>query len=117
MPGTRVSYFQLRQNGEYVCRTMFSYMDQDGEISQSRQTPDQLPARDHFIDPGSLGAPAGSTVWFYLWVLGSPPLFDQSGTTAFIYDPAVRNFAHYTCSGTTTNVGLLQDALSIADPS
>jgi len=105
-----VGKFTLRQNGGYVCRTMFNCMDENGDTFQSKQTGNQLQYQNYTISPSDLGVPDGSTVWFYLWVMAS--LNDQTGAQAFIFDKSSPSVAHYSCSGITINVGLNLDGLS-----
>lgn len=94
----KVSKFKLNQQGGYVCRTEFVYMDSNGQTTQSKQTDNELLGQSYTTSPGSLGVPDGSTVWMKIWVMAGN---DNQASQAFIYDSSSSLTAEYTCSGTT----------------
>ncbi|KAB2913898.1 MAG: hypothetical protein F9K23_15625 [Bacteroidetes bacterium] len=98
-----VGQFTLHQQGNYVCRTEFVYMDDNGRLQQSNQTGNVFLDQTYTTDPGSLGVPDGSILWMKIWVmLGN----DNQDTQAFIYQKGASATAVYTCSGTTLNNNL-----------
>ncbi|MGV3598868.1 MAG: hypothetical protein ACO1PI_13455 [Bacteroidota bacterium] len=98
-----VGQFTLHQQGGYVCRTEFVYMDENGQLQQSGQTDNELLGQTYTTDPGSLGVPDGSILWMKIWVmLGT----DNQASQAFIYQKGASATAVYTCSGTTLNNNL-----------
>ncbi len=104
----RVGKFKLNQQGGYVCRTEFVYMDDNGQLVQSSQTENELLGQTYTTDPGSLGVPDGSTVWMKIWVmLGT----DNQALQAFQYQAGNSRVAEYTCSGTTLSSHLALDGI------
>lgn len=104
MAMTQVGKFTLNQQGGYVCRTMFNYLDDNGNMHQSAQTSNELIDQSYITDPGDLGVPDGSIVTFYLWVMAGN---DEAATQSFIYTRGSKNNATYMCNGTTLIGGKL----------
>ncbi|GAB3575341.1 hypothetical protein [Hymenobacter daeguensis] len=98
-----VGKFTLNQQGGYVCRTEFVYLDDSGQQHQSSQTSNELLGQSYTTDPGDLGVPDGSIVWMKIWVMWGN---DNQATQAFIYQKGSAKTATYTCSGTTLSNNL-----------
>ena len=105
----RVGQFKLNQQGGYVCRTEFVYMNDEGQNVQSSQTSNELLGQSYTTNPGDLGVPAGSTLWMKIWVMWGT---DNQASQAFIYDPTSSLTAEYTCSGTTLGNNLALNGVS-----
>ena len=104
----KIGKFKLNQQGGYVCRTEFVYLDDNGQLVQSSQTGNELLGQSYTTDPGSLSVPDGSTVWMKIWVmLGT----DNQALQAFEYHAGDSHVAEYTCSGTTLSNHLALDGI------
>lgn len=100
-----VGQFTLNQQGGYVARTEFKYIDMNnGNSGMSSQTGNQLVDQSYTTDPGTLGVPDGSIVTFYLWVMAGT---DETATQSFIYESGNPATAVYMCNGTTLIGGKL----------
>ncbi len=105
----KVGKFSLHQQGGYVCRTEFVYLDDNGQLQQSSQTSNELLGQTYTTDPGDLGVPDGSILWMKIWVmLGT----DNQATQAFMYQKGSNQTANYTCSGTTLSNSLALNGVS-----
>ncbi|SHH84286.1 hypothetical protein [Flavobacterium defluvii] len=104
-----VGKFKLNQQGGYVCRTEFVYLDQNGQLQSSSQTGNELLGQSYTTDPGSLGVPDGSTLWMKIWVMAG---HDNQAQQAFTYQAGNSSIADYTCSGTTLSNHLALDGVS-----
>ncbi|KOP39404.1 hypothetical protein SAMN05444671_3716 [Flavobacterium sp. CF108] len=104
-----VGKFKLNQQGGYVCRTEFVYLDSNGQLQSSSQTGNELLGQSYTTDPGSLGVPDGSTLWMKIWVMAG---HDNQAQQAFIYQSGNSAVADYTCSGTTLSNHLALDGVS-----
>lgn len=104
-----VGKFKLNQQGGYVCRTEFVYMDPNGQLKHSSQTSDELLGQSYTTDPSSLGVPDGSTLWMKIWVMAG---HDNQATQAFLYQSGNTSIADYTCSGTTLSNHLALDGVN-----
>jgi hypothetical protein len=100
----QVGKFTLNQQGGYVARTMFIYVDENGQEVHSQQTGNELVDQSYTTDPGTLGVPDGSLVSFYLWVMAGN---DERSTQIFQYTKGSPNTAVYMCNGTTLIGGKL----------
>jgi hypothetical protein len=105
----KVGKFKLNQQGGYVCRTEFVYMNDNGQNVQSSQTGDELLGQSYTTDPGSLGVPDGSVLWMKIWVMWGT---DNQASQAFIYESGNSSVAEYTCSGTTLGNNLALNGVS-----
>ena len=98
MPIQEVGKFKLNQQGGYVCRTEFVWLDEHGQLQQSAQTGDELLGQSYTTDPGSLGVPDQSITWMKIDVVWGT---DNQATQSFKYVNGSPKVAEYTCSGTT----------------
>jgi len=104
----KVGKFKLNQQGGYVCRTEFVYLDDNGQMVQSSQSGNELLGQSYTTDPGTLGVPNGATLWLKIWVMWGT---DHQATQGFIYDSGNPKTAEYTCSGTTLGNHLSLDGV------
>lgn len=94
-----VGQFSLIQDGGYVARTEFQFIDPNtGHTGMSQQTNNELNPGTYITDPGPLGVPDGAIVTFYLWVMAG---YDQLANESFIYKRGSTNTAQYRCKGVT----------------
>lgn len=106
---TPIGKFTLHQQGGYVCRTMFEYVDDSGQTVESHQTGNELLGQTYTTDPGDLGVPDGSMVWMKIWVMAG---YDNQARQAFLYKKGGGAVAEYTCSGTTLANHLALDGVN-----
>lgn len=104
-----VGKFKLDQQGGYVCKTEFVYMDNEGQLHTSSRTGEELLGQTYVTDPGDLGVPNGSTLWMKIWVMAG---HDNQAKQAFIYQKGNSSTADYTCSGTTLGNHLALEGVS-----
>jgi len=105
----QVGKFKLNQQGGYVCRTEFVYLDENGQLQHSSQTSNELLGQSYTTDPGDLGVPDGSITWMKIWVMAGT---DNQANQAFTYTKGNSQTADYTCSGTTLSNHLALDGVS-----
>lgn len=105
----QIGKFTLNQQGGYVCRTMFAYVDGNGQLVESHQTGNELLGQTYTTDPCDLGVPNGSMLWMKIWVMAG---YDNQASQAFIYQQGGGSIAVYTCSGTTLSNHLSLDAVN-----
>lgn len=94
----QVGSFRLAQQGFYVAKTQFIYMDDNGQNVPSNTTGDELIDQTYTTDPGSLGVPDGSVVWFKLVVVAG---YDAQSPQGFMYVSGNPNIATFTCTNVT----------------
>ncbi|MBD2723698.1 MULTISPECIES: hypothetical protein [Hymenobacter] len=104
----QVGQFKLNQQGGYVCRTEFVYLDDNGQLQSSAQTSNELLGQSYTTSPGDLGVPDGATTWMKIWVMWGT---DNQATQAFTYTKGAAPTAEYTCSGTTLSNHLALDGV------
>jgi len=105
----QIGKFTLHQDGGYVCRTMFEYVDGNGQLVESSQTGNELLGQTYTTDPGDLGVPDGSMLWMKIWVMAGT---DNQARQAFLYQKNGGSVAEYTCSGTTLANHLALDGIN-----
>lgn len=103
-----IGKFRLHQQGGYVCRTEFVYIDESGRLMQSAQTGNQTLGFTYDVDPHDLGIKDGTTVWMKIWVMWGN---DNQAQQGFIYQRGNPKTAVYTCSGTTLSNHLSLDGI------
>ena len=104
----KVSNFNLHQNGGYVCKSEFVYIDENGQMITSNRTGDQLLGQTYTVNPGELGVPDGATLWLKIWVAAGR---DNQAAQGFLYEKSSTQTANYTCSGTTLDNSLALDSV------
>lgn len=105
----QVGKFQLNQQGGYVCRTEFVYINPKGELESSAHTGNELLGQSYITDPIVLGVPDGSVLWMKIWVMAGR---DNQASQGFEYKSGSSAVAEYTCSGTTLNNHLALDGVA-----
>jgi hypothetical protein len=83
-----VGSFRLAQQGFYVAKTHVP----------SNTTGDELIDQTYTTDPGSLGVPDGSVLWFKLIVVAG---YDVQSPQGFMYVSGNPNIATFTCTNIT----------------
>lgn len=94
----KIGQMSLKNQGGFVTRLMFSYIDDNGEKQLSGHTGDITLGFSKSADPGDLGVPDGSVVSMYAFVVWGR---DNEAKRVFLYEKGNPNTAHYNISGTT----------------
>ncbi|HEY0736420.1 MAG TPA: hypothetical protein VGD69_16010 [Herpetosiphonaceae bacterium] len=94
----KIGKMSLKNQGGFVARIMFSYLDENGEKHLSGHSGDIPLGQTKTVDPGSLGVADGTVVWMYAFVVWGR---DNEAKRAFLYEEGNSDTAHYSISGTT----------------
>lgn len=95
-----VGKFTLLNDGGFVVKISFDYMDDNGHTHRSSSGPDIDVTQTGKQDPSDLGVPNGSTVWLHADVVWGD---DNVATQGFIYQSGNAETANYKITGTTLN--------------
>ena len=98
MPLQKIGKMTLKNQGGFVARIMFSYLDDNGEKQLSGHTGDITLGFSKTADPGDLGVPDGSVVSMYAFVVWGK---DNEAKRVFLYEKGNPGTANYNISGTT----------------
>jgi hypothetical protein len=94
----KIGKMSLKNQGGFVTRIMFSYLDDNGEKKLSGHTGDITLGFTQTADPGDLGVPDQSVVSMYAFVVWGK---DNEANRAFLYEKGNPATANYNISGTT----------------
>jgi hypothetical protein len=97
MAMTTVGKFSLKNEGGFVVRQMFTYLNDNGEKVASQSSGDILLGQTKECDPGDLGVPDGATVWSHVFVVWGR---DEEAKQEFMYKKGAPKTAAYTITGT-----------------
>lgn len=101
---TTVGNFSLTNIGGFVARVYFQYTDPEGNLYTSGIGPDIDTDQTVSVNPGSIGVPHGSTIYFNVDVVWGTNVGDSS---PYIYDTHSNFTANYTISGMLDNSRLI----------
>jgi hypothetical protein len=93
-----IGKFSLHNGGGFVARGEVAYLDDNGEKHLSGSAGDLTLGVTYDVDPGNLGAPDGSIVSLYVFVVWGT---DNEARQSFIYKKGASATAKYTITGTT----------------
>lgn len=93
-----IGKFKLSNQGGFVAKLQFSYIDQDGERQHKDGTGSILLGQSETADPGDYGVPDGAMVALYVFVVWGT---DNLANQMFTYKKGSPETADYTISGTT----------------
>lgn len=94
-----IGKMSLKNQGGFVVRIMFTWLDDNGEKHlSSGHSSDITLGFTQTVDPGDLGVPDGAIVSMYAFVVWGK---DNEAKRAFIYQKGNSQTAHYSISGTT----------------
>jgi hypothetical protein len=101
-----VGYVSLINQGGFVCRMRFKYLDDTGTFVVTKETGDITLGRTDRVDPGNLGVPNGATFLLYVDVVWGT---DNQASNMLIYEKGSNKCAAYNISGTSTinNLGFI----------
>jgi hypothetical protein len=95
-----VGNFSLHNEGGFLVRISFKYMDRNGQMTHSDTGDAIVIDQTSTIDPGTLGIPDGSVLWLFT---GVQPGNDNTASQGFIYQSGNSCTAQYTVTGNTVD--------------
>jgi hypothetical protein len=106
MPMQKIGHMSLRNDGGFVARIQFSYLDDDGNQQLTKQSDDITLGMTKTVDPGDFGVPDGSICYMYAFVVWGT---DNQAKQAYYYSKGNPSVANYFISGTTlsNDLGLI----------
>lgn len=93
-----VGKFTLKNQGGFVTKLQFAYLDDNGVMQHLNGTGDITLGFSKTADPGEYGCPDGSSVALYAFVVWGK---DNQAKQFFTYKKGSPKTARYTISGTT----------------
>ena len=105
----QVGKFSLKNNGGFVVKLQFQYIDNKGEKKHVDGTGSFPLGQTETADPGDYGVPEGSPVTVYAFVVWGK---DAVGQQLFIYTKGSTTTANFAISGTTLDNSLGFEGLS-----
>jgi hypothetical protein len=100
MPLTQIGKMSLKNEGGFVARVQFAYVDDNGNKQLTGQSSDVLLGQTSTFDPGSMGVPDQSMVSMYVDVVWGT---NNEAMRNFTYAKGNTSCANYMISGTTLN--------------
>lgn len=107
-----IGKFNLRNQGGFVTRLEFKYLDEDGNKIHKKGTGDITLGKSKIADPGDYGIPDGSVVILYAFVVWGS---DNEANQSFIYKKGSNKVANYVITGTTLSNSLGYTGISVED--
>lgn len=98
MPMQKIGQMSLKNDGGFVARIQFSYIDDDGNKQLTKQSDDITLGMTKTMDPGELGVPDGSLCYMHVFVVWGT---DNEARNVLYYSKGNSTVANYFISGTT----------------
>src|SRR5262245_47294836 len=82
MPMQKIGHMSLRNDGGFVARIQFAYLDDDGNSQLTKQSDDITLGVTKTVDPGDFGVPDGTICYMYAFVVWGT---DNQAKQAYYY--------------------------------
>jgi hypothetical protein len=102
----QIGQMSLKNDGGFVARIQFAYLDDNGNSQLTGQSNDIPLGQSLQVDPGKMGVPDQSMCWMHVYVVWGTA---NQAQRAFMYSSGNTAVASYQISGTTlaNDLGLM----------